>query len=160
MRKLAERTTKATKEIADMIKKIQKDTNGAVESMQEGASEVNRGKELASSAGSSLDDIINGSKKVVDMALQVSTASEEQSAAAEQISKNIEAISSVTQQSAAGVQQIARASGDLNKLTMNLEGLISKFKLNNAILEPAFANNEKGNAYVRHNGHLVGDDKF
>ena len=129
VRKLAERTTKATKEIADMIKRIQRDTNEAVESIQQGAVEVQKGKELASKASESLEQIISGSQEVVDQAIQVASASEEQSASAEQISRNIEAISSVTQQSVTGVQQIARAVGDLNKLTENLQNLVSKFNI-------------------------------
>jgi len=46
-----------------------------------------------------------------------------------EIHKNIESISSVTQQSAAGTQQIARAAEDLNKLTYNLENMITQFKI-------------------------------
>ncbi len=128
VRKLAERTTRSTNEIAVMVKKIQSDTKGAVDSIHQGAAEVESGIALAAKAGKSLEQIISGSKSVVDRALQVSAASEEQSAAAEQISKNIEAISSVTQQSAVGVEQIARAAEDLNRLTSNLENLISNFK--------------------------------
>lgn len=129
VRKLAERTTKATKEIADMIKKIQKDTGGAVESIEMGTKEVEKGKELANKAGDSLKSIIKGTNVVVNVVTQVAAASEEQSAASEQISKSIEGINSVTQESATGVQQIARASEDLNRLTKNLQTLISKFKL-------------------------------
>ncbi|MDP1994142.1 MAG: methyl-accepting chemotaxis protein, partial [Ignavibacteria bacterium] len=115
VRKLAERTAKATKEIAVMINQIQKDTGGAVESMNRGTEEVEKGKVLADKAGQSLKEIIVGVEQVVDMSTQVAAASEEQSSAAEQISKNIEAISSVTHESAAGVQQIARAAEDLNR---------------------------------------------
>jgi len=129
VRKLAERTAKATKEIAVMIKQIQKDTGGAVESMNKGTEEVEKGKELAEKAGASLREIIIGAEQVVDMATQVAAASEEQSSAAEQISKNIEAITSVTQESAAGVQQIARAAEDLNRLTVNLQELTARFKI-------------------------------
>jgi len=129
VRKLAERTTKATKEIADMIKKIQKDTGGAVESIEMGTKEVEKGKELANKAGDSLKSIIKGTTVVVDVVTQVAAASEEQSATSEQISKSIEGINNVTQESATGVQQIARASEDLNRLTNNLQTLISKFKL-------------------------------
>ncbi len=131
VRKLAERTTKATKEIASMIKQIQLDTSGAVTSMEEGTQEVNNGKEMATKAGESLKQIIESTDSVVDMVNQVATASEEQSSAAEEISKNIEAISTVTQQSAGGTQQIARAAEDLNRLTENLATLISKFKVDN-----------------------------
>ena len=129
VRKLAERTTKATKEIATMIKQIQKDTYGAVESMQRGTEEVDKGKELARQAGESLKEIIAGSEKVVDAVNQVATASEEQSTAAEEISKNIEGISSVTQESAAGIQQVAHAAEDLNRLTENLQALVSNFRV-------------------------------
>lgn len=129
VRKLAERTTKATKEIAGMIKQIQKITVEAVDSMNEGTKEVEKGKILANNAGHSLREIVEGSQKVVDIVTLVATASEEQSATSEQISKNIEAISSVTAQSAAGTHQIANAAGDLNRLTLNLETLINKFKL-------------------------------
>ncbi|HOJ08440.1 MAG: HAMP domain-containing protein [Ignavibacteriota bacterium] len=145
VRKLAERTTKATKEIATMIKQIQKDTNGAVESMQQGTQEVESGKTLAEKAGASLKDIINGAEQVVDIVSQVAAASEEQSSAAEQISKNIESISSVTQQSASGLQQIAHASEDLNRLTLNLQELIAQFKVDNSTSHFA----------VRQNGKLV-----
>ncbi|MBN1301021.1 MAG: methyl-accepting chemotaxis protein [Melioribacteraceae bacterium] len=129
VRKLAERTTKATKEIAEMITNIQKDTSGAVTSINKGTDEANNGKELAVKAGESLEEIILASQSVLDMVGQVATASEEQSAAAEQISRSMEGISSVTQQSAAGVQQIAKASEDLNRMTVNLQNLVSKFRL-------------------------------
>ncbi|MBK7632408.1 MAG: HAMP domain-containing protein [Ignavibacteriales bacterium] len=145
VRKLAERTTKATKEIATMIKQIQKDTSGAVESMQQGTEEVEAGKALAEKAGKSLQEINHGAEKVVDIVTQVAAASEEQSSASEQISKNIESISSVTQESASGIQQIAHASEDLNRLTLNLQELIAQFKLDGK--EEKYA--------VRTNGKLI-----
>lgn len=132
VRKLAERTTKATKEIAVMIRQIQKDTQNAVHSMEEGTKEVEGGKMLANKAGDSLKEIVASSQKVLDVIAQVAAASEEQSTTAEQISRNVEAISSVAQESASGTQQIARAAEDLSRLTLNLEDLITKFKLEGA----------------------------
>lgn len=132
VRNLAERTTIATKEIAAMIKQIQRDTADAVGSMEDGTKEVGKGKELTDEAGKSLERIIVAANEVVDVVTQVAAASEEQSASAEQISKNIEAITNVTHESANGVQQIARSSEDLNKLTLNLQGMISKFKIENS----------------------------
>jgi len=131
VRKLAERTTKATKEIAGMIKKIQLDTKGAVESMDEGTKKVDAGIALADKAGISLHEIVGISQKVTDMVTQIAAASEQQSSASEQISKNVEGISAVTGETAQGVQQIARAAEDLNRLTANLEQLVGKFKLSN-----------------------------
>jgi methyl-accepting chemotaxis protein len=129
VRKLAERTTKATKEIADMIKQIQKDTKEAVGAMKVGKDEVEKGKVLAEKAGKSLVQIIEKADNVMNIITQVAAASEEQSSAAEQISKSIEGIDSVTRESASGIQQVARASEDLNRLTLDLQNLTSRFKI-------------------------------
>ncbi len=163
VRKLAERTTKATKEIAAMIKQIQKDTDGAVVSMEEGTKIVEAGKQLADKAGNSLKQIIDGAEKVVDIITQVAAASEQQSASSEEISKNIEAISSVTQQSSAGIQQIARAAEDLNRMTDNLEHIVAKFRLSvdgqnegeEESLNQKHSKHEMGKSFVRKNGHLT-----
>jgi methyl-accepting chemotaxis protein len=130
VRKLAERTTKATKEIAGMIRKIQTDTAGAVSSMEEGTKEVKDGIEHANRAGASLREIVDVSQKVTDMVTQIAAASEEQSSASEEISRNVEAISKVSGETALGTQQIARAAEDLNRLTENLQQLIARFTLN------------------------------
>ncbi|MFZ4619086.1 MAG: methyl-accepting chemotaxis protein [Bacteroidota bacterium] len=130
VRKLAERTTKATKEIASMIKQIQTDTKEAVISMDEGTKKVGEGITLADRAGASLEQIVGISQMVTDKIAQIAAASEQQSSASEQISKNVEAISAVTQQSASGTQQIARTAEDLNRLTENLQELLAKFNLN------------------------------
>ncbi len=158
VRKLAERTTKATKEIATMIRQIQKDTEGAVVSMNEGTAEVEKGKVLADKAGHALKQIISGAEEVVDISTRVAAASEEQSSAAEQISRNIESISSVTNQSATGVQQIARAAEDLNRMTVNLQELIAQFKLDERLHKTETnktLDNYKSQMVVRSNGKLV-----
>ena len=129
VRKLAERTTKATKEIAAMIKKIQVDTRGAVSSMEEGTKQVDEGIKLADKAGSSLKEIVEISQRVTDMVSQIAAASGEQSSAGEQISKNVEAISNVTNETATGIHQIAEAAEDLNRLTVNLQQLLGAFTL-------------------------------
>jgi len=131
VRKLAERTTKATKEISDMIKRIQNVTDNVVESMKEGSSDVETGKVLAQKAGASLKEIINASDEVLDVVAQVASASEQQSATSEQISNNVESISKVTHESASGIQQIAGAADELNKMTVNLKDLISRFNFEN-----------------------------
>ena len=129
VRKLAERTTKATKEIADTIKTVQKEAKEADRSMEEADSAVRYGMELTEEVARALFQILELNNTVADLVNQVAAASEEQSSTAEQISKNIENISSVTHESAAGTSQIARAAEDLNRLTDNLESLISRFKL-------------------------------
>ncbi len=164
VRKLAERTSKATKEIAAMIRQIQTDTNQAVASMDKGTQEVSTGITLAEQAGTMLNDIVGNAQSVADMVGQIAAASEQQSSASEQISKNVEAISTVTQQSASGTQQIARTAEDLNRLTENLQEILSKFNLggtavptrHDAYQKPkASALNQKSKKAVSENGHLV-----
>ncbi len=129
VRKLAERTTKATKEIATMIKQIQTDTHHAVQSMEEGTKKVDEGITSADKAGVALQEIVAISQKVTDMVNQIAAASEQQSSASEQISKNVEGISTVTNQTARATQQIAQATDDLNKLTERLQHLVAQFNL-------------------------------
>ncbi len=129
VRKLAERTGRATGEITDMIKGIQNETNDAVQSMESGITEVESGRELADKAGNSLSEIVNMSQQVVDMIQQIATASEEQSAAAEQISKNVESVSAITKQTASGAEQSASAAEELNRQADGLKTMVSRFKI-------------------------------
>ncbi len=142
VRKLAERTTKATKEIAETIKSIQKESKEADASMEEAGKSVVLGQELNSKVEEVLLKISSSTNSVAAEIEQVAAASEQQSSAAEQISKNIESISNVTHESAAGTQQIARAAEDLNRLTDNLQNLISKFKISDE--EQSFYNSSAG----------------
>lgn len=129
VRKLAERTTKATTEIAAMIKGIQEDTGGAVASMEEGTTQVEAGTELAIQAGESLTKIVSVVNEVQSVIEQIATASDEQSATAEQISGNVANMSTVTKQSAQGAEQMASTAEELNRQTDQLNELVSKFKL-------------------------------
>jgi methyl-accepting chemotaxis protein len=129
VRKLAERTTKATKEITDMIKGIQNDTKGAVTSMEQGINEVQQGRELADKAGESLTAIATYSQKVMDMIQQIATAAEEQSAASEQIARSVEGIARVTKENATGIEQSAAAAEQLNRQADGLRMMVTRFKI-------------------------------
>ncbi len=145
VRKLAERTTSATKEIAEMIQQIQHQTKGAVEAMHEGKEETEKGKDLAIKSGESLKAIVEATEKVMSAIEQVATASEEESATMEEISRSIEGINNVAQETAIGVEQIAKASEDLNRLTENLQGLVEQFKINNDSLNVNQENDNRSN---------------
>jgi methyl-accepting chemotaxis protein len=129
VRKLAERTGKATGEITGMIKGIQSETKEAVGSMETGISEVDKGRELADKAGNSLTEIVNLSQSVQDMIAQIATAAEEQSSAAEQISKNVENVASIAKESATGAGQSAAAAEQLNRQAEGLQQIVAKFKI-------------------------------
>lgn len=129
VRKLSERTTNSTKEITQMIKKIQAETHGAVESMEEGTVSVDSSIAQTEKARRSLSHILEVSEKVTEMVSHIATASTEQTKASESISRNIDAISAVANESSIGNQQIARAMNDLNQQTDELQTMISAFKV-------------------------------
>ena len=129
VRKLAERTTKATKEITDMIKGIQSDTKGAVVSMEQGIHEVEGGRQLADKAGESLNAILDFSQRLQDMIQQIASAAEEQSSASEQIARNVESIANVTKENAAGIEQSASAAEQLNRQAEGLQSMVGKFQV-------------------------------
>lgn len=127
VRKLAERTTKATKEIAETIKAIQNEAKEADNSMVEARAAVEEGKALTDELEVALAAILNSMKNLSLEIEQVAAASEEQSTTAEEISKNIEIISGVTNDTSNGISQIARASEDLQKITENLNNQVGAF---------------------------------
>lgn len=135
VRKLAERTTKATKEIAETIKAIQTDVREADDSMNEAGVAVNDGMKLTEEVAEVFTRILKKSDEVSQGITQVASASEEQSVTAEQVSKNIESITNVTNESAAAIQQVAATAEDLNRLTLGLTELISSFKVRHEEVE-------------------------
>ncbi len=129
VRKLADRTGNATKEIENMIKGIQQGTGEAVSSMESGIEQVDKGRDLADKAGTSLSEIVSMSQTVMEMIQQIAAASEEQSAASEQISRSIDGILSVTKETANGAEQSAAAAEELSAQAEGLKNIVAKFKV-------------------------------
>lgn len=129
VRKLAERTTNATHEIAGMISQIQKDTKVVVSSIQSGNAEVKGGKQLAESAGIAINKIVHTTKNVVDEINQVATASEEQSLTSAQIAQSIETINNVSTETLAGIHHMAGAASELSSTIDSLGEIVKKFRL-------------------------------
>ena len=130
VRKLAERTGKATAEINAMIKGIQIQTDEAVQTMKAGIEEVDRGRDLTDKAGNSLNEIVTMSQRVMDMIRQIAAASEEQAAAADEISRNIVSVSSIAGETASGAEQSAAAARRLNQQADGLHRMVSVFRVN------------------------------
>ncbi|BEH10971.1 MULTISPECIES: methyl-accepting chemotaxis protein [Geobacter] len=129
VRALAERTTKATKEISQMIKAIQGETKGAVTSMEEGVKEVGKGTSDASKSGEALQAILEQIGGVTMQVSQIATAAEEQTATTGEINNNIQQITEVVQLTARGAEESAQAAEQLAKLAEELQDLVYKFKL-------------------------------
>ena len=129
VRKLAERTTKATKEIREKIELIQEKTAGAVEAMNSGRKDVDAGVGFATEAGVSLTNIVEIVKNVSNMITQIAAAEEQQSAAAGEISTNMESIANVTKEASGSVKDTSNAANELSKIASELQAMTSQFKL-------------------------------
>ena len=133
VRALAERTTKATKEIASMIKSIQSETQSAVESMVEGVQEVQRGTAETSRSGEALEDILTKINELTMQISQVATAAEEQTATTHEITNNIQMITDVVNRNVENARSTTQATGALAKQVDDLHELVGKFRLAKAL---------------------------
>ncbi|MDX2146981.1 MAG: methyl-accepting chemotaxis protein [Planctomycetota bacterium] len=129
VRKLAERTTKATEEVAGSIREIQTETENAVGRMQEGTASVTKGVDLAGKAGTSLSEIVDSSKSLQGLVASIAAAAEEQSAASEQMSRSVQEITNVIRESTQGAGQAAQAASDLSRNAEGLREIVGRFKV-------------------------------
>lgn len=130
VRALAERTTKATKQIADTIKRIQAETRNAVASMEEGVCEVEKGTSDAAKSGEAIRSILEQIDNLSLQVNQIATAAEEQTATTGEITNNIQQITSAVQLTANGSHESAAAAAQLARLAEDLRSLMERFRLN------------------------------
>ncbi len=128
VRKLAERTGHATREISEMIKQIQMDTDASVESMQEGQKKAEEGVQLAVKSRESLDVIVNASDTCLGMVQSIAAATEEQSATIEEVSTTMENIADVSKMSQEAITQINESASNFEKITSDLKEFVGWFK--------------------------------
>jgi len=129
VRKLAERTTSATKEIAQMIETVQEGTRTAVNAMEHGTQQVEEGVRTTSQAGDALKEIIQMADQVGEMVTQIATAAIQQSSATEEINNRMDQIAKAVGESAVGAQQSAKACQELSGFAFDLQKMVGNFKL-------------------------------
>jgi len=129
VRKLAERTTGATKQIGDTIHTMQEEMKNAVVSMEGGVREVETGNNETSKSGSALKEILNQINALASQINQIAVASEEQSATTNEINNNIQKISKIMDGSAKNISENADASSQLSNLSVELNRLVEQFRL-------------------------------
>jgi methyl-accepting chemotaxis protein len=129
VRALAERTTRATKEIGDMIKAIQQETKVAVDAMEQGV----KTSQTAIDDSQMLEDVLQQILARVDLVTsqvsQIATAAEEQTATTSEISSNMQQITEVVQTTSQGAHESATAAAQLNGNAEELQRLVRQFKL-------------------------------
>lgn len=129
VRALAERTTRATKEISEMIRTIQGETRQAIVSMEEGVKGTERGAAEAAQLETALQEILEQVNVVTMQVSQIATAAEEQTATTSEITNNIHRISEIIEGTSKGVQDTATASSSLSEMGETLRRLMGQFKL-------------------------------
>ncbi len=145
VRKLAERSSLATKEIGSLIKGIQKTVNEAVGAMKASASEVEAGVVRANSAGTVLGNILVAAESVYKQAEDAGTAAAKVSAAATELVEAVDAVSAVIEENTAATEEMAANSSEL---TQSIENIASVSEENSASVEEVSASTEEVSAQV------------
>jgi len=127
VRKLAEKTMTATKEVEQSILSIQEGSRKSVASMQETERHVESSTGSTGKAGEELDRIKRRINDMTGQVAQIATAAEQQSAAAEEINRSIEDIAGVASESEESAVQTAQATRELAQLSLELLTLSQQF---------------------------------
>ena len=131
VRKLAEHSRTATKDIAALIKAIQAETNEAVVVMEEGTKEVEVGAGLADQAGKALEAISSVVRQSAELVQEISLASKQQVRGTEGVANAMQIISGITRQTSQSAKQAAGTVGNLVKLSEQLVDALSQFRSGN-----------------------------
>jgi methyl-accepting chemotaxis protein len=129
VRRLAERTSSATKEIDATVRGIQQSTSVAVEAMRTSMNHVQGGVTSARSAGEELSSIIHGSESVQKMVTQIAAAATEQSYSTQSVSSSLSEIVTIIQQTAGSSERSVAACQKLSQLANEIAGLVHTFKV-------------------------------
>ncbi len=129
VRKLADRTTAATGEVAQSIRTIQDETGHAVNQISDGVKRVTDGSTRASKAGEELSKIVGSVHQVADMIRTIAAAAEEQSAAAAKIADTMGTVKQATEQVAAQADQTQTAATTLSERSREVASMVGKFKV-------------------------------
>lgn len=140
VRKLAERSSKATKEIEQLIHIIQNAISGATLAMDEGVNEVEQGTRLARSAGITLKTIDQAAEETYRQIQNISAAAEEISASSQEVVKAVENVSAISQQNTAATQQLSAGS---SQVSMDMNNLASITEESSAATEEVSASTEE-----------------
>ncbi len=142
VRKLAERSSRATKEIATLIGEVQQGTEEAVRAMQIGAREVESGADLASRSGAALDEIasavgssnaavnrivkamdvmqsasaglVSASDAIAAIAQETNAAAESMTDSAEQVARAVESIAAISEENSASAEEVSAATEQMS----------------------------------------------
>jgi methyl-accepting chemotaxis protein len=145
VRKLAERSSRETKAIADLIRQVQAGTQEAVGAMQSGADKVEHGSAKASQAGTALDEIMRAVDATVEQVTEIATSAREMSVAARSVTDAMHSISAVVEENTASTEEMAAQT---RQVTDAIGEIASIAEEQSASSEEAAAGSEEMSAQV------------
>ena len=152
VRKLAERSSGATKEIGDLVKNIQITVTDAVTAMHESSSEVERGVGYSNLANQALSQIADSVRLVNEQAEKVSSAADSMQAAAEALSSSVERVSAVVEENTAATEEMSAGS---QTVVEAIENISSVSEENSAAVEEVTASTEEISAQAQEVANLA-----
>ena len=129
VRKLAERTTRSTQEISEIIGLIQHSTHAALDTMQTEVRQVEEGVEFARQASTAIRQIEDGSARVVDAISGISDMLREQSAASESMAGSVQRVAEMTERNSTTLHQVEHAASELASLAQRLQQAVRHFRV-------------------------------
>ncbi len=149
VRKLAERSSNATKEIGELIRTIQQTVADAVAAMEEGSGEVEKGASKANEAGVALEAILKAAEEVNREAMEAAAATKEMSKNADELVASMDTVSAVVEENTASTEEMAAGSSEV---TQAIESIASISEENSAAVEEVSASAEEMTAQVQEVG--------
>ena len=129
VQRLAERSADATRQISELVKAIQTDTQDAVAAMERSTQGVVEGAKLSDSAGTALSEIDQVSRRLAELIEQISGSASREAASANVVADNIQHIFVVTEQTGEGTRSTAQQVRDLSRMAEDLRQSVSRFKI-------------------------------
>ena len=129
VRELADRTAKATREIAATSQGIEVGARDAVSSMTRGREAMDEGVQLSDEAGSALAEIVQEMEQMVELVNAIATASREQADESKAVMGRIDEVSTAAQDSVQDVAEISQSTAELQRLTAQLRSRVAEFKV-------------------------------
>jgi len=129
VQRLAERSAEATKQIEAIVKTIQADTQDAVAAMDRSTVGVVEGAKLSDAAGQALAEIQRVSRELADLIGRISAQTQTQSSSVADVTRGMQGILKITEETTEGTKQTNVSIGQLTKLAAELRSSVAGFKV-------------------------------
>ena len=146
VRKLAERVTDATKEIANLIDGVQKSVEESIKATEDGTREVADGAQQAQEAGKTLEQILASVEAVSSQVEQISAAAEQVSASSDEMVNTIDNVSAIVEENSAATEEMAANSDEVSR---SIDGVAGVTQESSAAAQEMSASAEEVGAQVQ-----------